>query len=187
MTRSATPRRPRSDRGMLVGVSRIVAFDRVDTPLGTMHVAATPRGVAAMSRETSTDHFIERLARRFPRREPVPDAAAARDATEWLLGYLAGARSDAPALDLEGITAFDARVYDAVVAIPYGATATYGDVARVIGSPRAARAVGGALSRCPLFPAVPCHRVVLASDGVSGWGGGDIALKRRLIALEGGA
>ena len=161
-----------------------VAFDRIQTPLGPMHVAATPSGIAAMSRDPSTEQFVERLARRFPGREPVPDSAGAREATDWLIGYLAGARREAPLLDLEGIGAFDARVYAAVAAIPYGRTATYGEVAMAVGSPRAARAVGGALSRCPLFPAVPCHRVVLASDGVSGWGGGDIAVKRRLIALE---
>jgi O-6-methylguanine DNA methyltransferase len=56
-------------------------------------------------------------------------------------------------------------------------------VAAAIGSPRAARAVGNALARCPLFPAVPCHRVVRAADGWSGWGG-DVALKRRLLTAE---
>ena len=102
----------------------------------------------------------------------------------WLVGYLHGTRHEQPSIDLAGIGTFDARVYEAVADIPYGGTATYGDVAVVIGSPRAARAVGGALARCPLFPAVPCHRVVLSSDGFSGWGGGDITLKRRLLDLE---
>ncbi len=65
-----------------------------------------------------------------------------------------------------------------------GETVTYGEVAALIGSPGAARAVGNAMSRCPLFPAVPCHRVVRAADGWSGWGGDD-RLKRRLLAAEG--
>ena len=70
--------------------------------------------------------------------------------------------------------------------MPAGETVTYGEVAALIGSPGAARAVGGAMSRCPLFPAVPCHRVVRASDGWSGWGGDD-RLKRRLLRAEGSA
>jgi O-6-methylguanine DNA methyltransferase len=60
---------------------------------------------------------------------------------------------------------------------------TYGDVAAAIGHPGAARAVGGAMARCPLFPAVPCHRVVRAADGWSGWGGSD-GRKRMLLARE---
>ena len=70
------------------------------------------------------------------------------------------------------------------VRCPPGETVTYGEVAVLIGSPGAARAVGNAMSRCPLFPAVPCHRVVRAADGWSGWGGDD-RLKRRLLAAEG--
>ena len=75
------------------------------------------------------------------------------------------------------------RVYEVVRGVPAGETVTYGEVAVMAGSPGAARAVGGAMSRCPLFPAVPCHRVVRASDGWSGWGP-DPGLKRRLLAAE---
>jgi methylated-DNA-[protein]-cysteine S-methyltransferase len=67
--------------------------------------------------------------------------------------------------------------------VPAGETITYGEVAALVGSPGGGRAVGGAMARCPLFPAVPCHRVVRASDGWSGWGG-DVALKRRLLRGE---
>ena len=88
-----------------------------------------------------------------------------------------------PPVDLRGLSDFDARVYEVVRSVPAGETVTYGDVARLIGSPGSARAVGGAMSRCPLFPAVPCHRVVRASDGWSGWGGDD-RLKRQLLVRE---
>jgi methylated-DNA-[protein]-cysteine S-methyltransferase len=88
-----------------------------------------------------------------------------------------------PAVDLRGLSAFDARVYEVVRSVPAGETITYGEVAALAGSPGAARAVGGAMSRCPLFPAVPCHRVVRAVDGWSGWDG-DVALKRRLLRSE---
>ncbi len=155
-----------------------------ETALGPMLVAVTPRGIAALTSSRDVDRFVAALRRRFPDADPSPDPDAVASAVRWLTAYLAGERRDPARVDLRGIGRWDAAVYEAVRAIPYGTTATYGDVAMAVGSPRAARAVGGALSRCPLFPAVPCHRVVLAADGVSGWGGGDVAVKRRLIALE---
>lgn len=154
-------------------------FARVDTSVGPMWVARTARGVAAAGRAESLEAFLEPLRRRFPDADVVP---ADLDAA-WLDEALEGGRL--PPVDLRGLSAFDAAVYDAVRRIPAGETATYGEIAAVIGSPGAARAVGGAMSRCPLFPAVPCHRVVRASDGWSGWGGDD-RLKRRLLRAERG-
>jgi len=148
-------------------------FARVDSPLGPMWVAETDARVAAASRSDSLESFVAPLRRRFPGFELAPgDVDAA-----WVEGsYL-------PAVDLRGLSAFDQAVYEMVRSVPAGDTITYGEVAALIGSPGAARAVGGAMSRCPLFPAVPCHRVVRASDGWSGWGG-DVALKRRLLEAE---
>ena len=148
-------------------------FARVETSLGPMWVAETDFGVAAASRSGSLESFLAPLRRRFPRSEPVP--------AELDAGWVDGAV--APPVDLRGLTAFDAAVYGAVRSIPPGETMTYGEVAAAVGSPLAARAVGNAMARCPLFPAVPCHRVVRASDGWSGWGG-DPALKRRLLRAE---
>lgn len=152
-------------------------FARVETSIGPMLVAQTEFGIAAVRRADALESFLAALQRRFPHAGPVP---AALD-LDWLTDSLTG--GSLPPVDLRGLSAFDARVYEAVRGIPAGQTATYGDVARLIGSPGAARAVGGAMSRCPLFPAVPCHRVVRAADGWSGWGGDD-RLKRRLLAAE---
>jgi O-6-methylguanine DNA methyltransferase len=121
--------------------------------------------------------FLDRVRRRFPQIEPVP---ATLDAG-WLDDALSG--GPLPPVDLQGVSAFDARVYGVVRSLPAGETATYGEVAMRAGSPGAARAVGNAMARCPLFPAVPCHRVVRASDGWSGWGGSD-GVKRRLLDAE---
>lgn len=148
-------------------------FGRVDGPLGPMWVAETDAGLAAVSRADSPEEFLAALRRRFPGVLPEPDAVDD--------GWLGSGVS--PALDLTGLSPFDARVYDVVRTVPAGETVTYGEVAARIGSPRAARAVGSAMARCPFFPAVPCHRVVRAVDGWSGWGG-DIDLKRRLLAAE---
>jgi O-6-methylguanine DNA methyltransferase len=152
-------------------------FGRAETVLGPMWLAETDAGVAASSRSLALDEFLAGVRRRFPGWAVEPDSIDGR----WVErltsdGWL-------PAVDLRGIPAFDTAVYEAVRSIRAGETMTYGDVARAVGRPGAARAVGGAMGRCPLFPAAPCHRVVRASDGWSGWGG-DPALKRRLVLSE---
>ena len=93
---------------------------------------------------------------------------------------------------LEGVREWDRRVLEGVRTIPRGGTASYGEVARRIGSPGAARAVGGAVGRNPVGLLVPCHRVI-AGDGTLGGYGGSwfgsreelLALKRALLAIEG--
>ena len=153
-------------------------FAHVETSLGPMWVAETDVGVAAVEREMGLEAFLGPLRRRFPDLEPVP---ADLDVA-WLTDALGG--GPLPPVDLRGLSDFDTRVYAAVRSVPAGQTITYAEVAAVVGSPGAARSVGGAMSRGPFFPAVPCHRVVRASDGWSGWGGDD-RLKRRLLAEEG--
>lgn len=151
----------------------VVRFAHLPSPLGPLWVAETDAGVVACSRAASPEPMLDGLRRRFPGWSVEADAVDGA----WLES---GA---APRLDVRGLSAFDAQVYLAVAGVPAGSTVTYGDVAALVGSPGAARAVGRAMARCPLFPAVPCHRVVRASDGWSGWGG-DPALKRRLLAEE---
>ena len=149
-------------------------FARVErSPVGALWVAETDAGVAACSRSLTLEDFLAGLRRRFPDRDLEPGAVDVR----WLQG------GSTPRLDLTGLPPFDAHVYSAVRDVLPGETITYGEVARLVGSPGAARAVGGAMARCPLFPAVPCHRVVRAADGWSGWGG-DVGLKRRLLQDE---
>ena len=154
-------------------VRRSLRFARIETSLGWTWVAETDAGVAAVSRSGSLEAFLAPLRRRFPHLDPEP---AVIDA-DWV------DRGELPDVDLRGLSAFDVAVYRVVRSVPRGETMTYGDVAVAAGSPGAARAVGNAMARCPLFPAVPCHRVVRASDGWSGWGG-DPTLKRRLLAAE---
>jgi O-6-methylguanine DNA methyltransferase len=151
----------------------------IETSLGPMLVVSSPRGVVAVGRDLATVSVDVR--ERLPGAELVPGADAH---AAWLVDWADGLRRDLPPVDLRGIAAFDAAVYAAVRDIGWGERATYGDVAVAIGRPGAARAVGGAMGRCPLFPAVPCHRVVRAADGWSGWGDDD-AVKRRLLDREG--
>jgi methylated-DNA-[protein]-cysteine S-methyltransferase len=93
---------------------------------------------------------------------------------------------------LVGVGEWDRRVLEAVRAIPWGTTRSYGDVARAAGSPRAARAVGGAVGRNPVGLLIPCHRVIAADGSIGGYGGrwpgdrlGSIELKRAILAHEG--
>jgi methylated-DNA-[protein]-cysteine S-methyltransferase len=125
------------------------------------------------------------------------DASAARDGwtrdderfatvRDQLDEYFAGARSTfAFPLRLEGGGSFERRVWDALLAIPYGTTTTYGEIAVWLGAPDGARAVGSANGRNPIAIVVPCHRVIGANGKLTGYGGG-LDRKRALLALEGG-
>jgi len=160
-----------------------IAFAQLETALGPMLAARSAFGVAALSTNLVLDAFLDPLRRRFGGPlEPDPDALATlgRELGEYLAGRR---RRIGLKLDLTGLAAFDGKVYQEARAIPYGATATYGEIAIRVGHPGAARAVGNAMARCPFFPIVPCHRIVRAADGFGGWGG-DPSVKRWLLDLE---
>jgi len=98
--------------------------------------------------------------------------------------YFAGQRKEfALSLDLAG-TAFQRKVWNALLTIPFGETRSYGQIARQIGSPGAVRAVGAANGRNPVSIIAPCHRVIGSTGQLTGFGGG-LDAKARLLALEG--
>ena len=125
----------------------------------------------------------------FGEAAPGPDAAGSNalldKATLQLEEYFAGRRRsfDLP-LDLRG-TEFQLRVWNALLVIPYGETKTYADIARMVATPKAVRAVGAANGANPVAIIVPCHRVIGADGSLVGYGGG-LDLKKRLLALEAG-
>ncbi len=170
------------------------------TDLGPLRVAATADGVCAVELLGTADAFADGLAARGIVVDVMaagPRAGAlAATALRVVEGLLRGeAVDDAAAaipLDLGDRPAWDRLVLEAVRAIPRGATAGYGEVARRIGRTGAARAVGGAVGRNPVGLLVPCHRVIagdgtLGGYGVAAWGGREAALetKRALLTLEG--
>jgi methylated-DNA-[protein]-cysteine S-methyltransferase len=125
-------------------------------------------------------------------RLPLPDAAAVpadvRDAIEGIQAVLEGKRRDLRDLRLDerGIDSFRRRVYAATRDVQPGTIATYGQVARAIGEPEAARDVGAALARNPMPVIVPCHRVIAANGALHGFSApGGIETKRRMLQLEG--
>jgi methylated-DNA-[protein]-cysteine S-methyltransferase len=189
-------------------------------PRGPLHIAATDRGVVAIDLMSPRDEFIAGLERRLGAAPAWqtggpsaasgglpgatggpsaaaggPSAAAHLRAAELALARFfdgdAGAFDRLP-LDLEDRPAWDRSVLAAVAGLRRGMTASYGEIARIIGRPGAARAVGGAVGRNPVSLAIPCHRVIAGDGTLGGYGGGwwgsreeRLALKRELLAREG--
>jgi len=160
----------------------------IDSPVGPLRIAVSDVGVAEVSftGSESEEAFRRRvLARGF---DLVPAGALAtgiEPVTAQLAEYFGGQRNrfDLP-IDFGGITPFTRSVLDATATVPFGELATYGDIAARIGSPGASRAVGNALGRNPIPVIVPCHRIVRSDSSIGGYTGG-IAIKERLLAIEG--
>ena len=155
-----------------------------DTPVGSMLCATSERGLAYVRLPRASGRgFAGWLRKHAPGAEVRAGFAPNRAAAQQILEYLDGKRVafDLP-LDLRG-TDFQRRVWAELLAIPYGETRTYAELARTLGEPGAARAVGTANGANPCAIVVPCHRVVAAGGKLGGFGGG-LPLKRRLLALE---
>jgi methylated-DNA-[protein]-cysteine S-methyltransferase len=162
-----------------------IAYRTVDTPVGALLLAATPRGLvrvayAVQDHDAVLDHLARAVSPRILR-APARLDAVAREIEE----YFAGRRHafDVP-LDLQLAHGFRRAVLAQLREIAYGATASYAAVARAAGHPRAVRAVGTACATNPLPVVVPCHRVV-RSDGSIGQYVGGVAAKETLLSLEG--
>jgi methylated-DNA-[protein]-cysteine S-methyltransferase len=164
-----------------------VAYTTVDSPVGTLVLAATPVGLARLAyvEGEDTDAILEDLAARLsPRMLSAPRRldAPRRELDEYFAGRRR--RFDVP-LDLGLMTDFTRRVLEATAAIPYGESSSYMEVAARAGSPGGYRAAGNALGSNPLPIVLPCHRVRHSGGGLGGYSGG-VERKRRLLAIERG-
>ncbi len=153
-------------------------------PLGMARLWGTDRGLLLIALPGESRGFAETWLRRATGAAccvEAPEALA--DAAAQIAEYFAGTRSefDLP-LDWRG-TPFQRAVWEAVMAVPYGETRTYGEIAAVLDRPHAARAVGAANGANPLAPIVPCHRLIGGDGSLRGYGAG-LPMKRWLIALE---
>jgi len=199
---------------MLRVVPHRIAFAATPGPWGPIHVAASAAGVVAIDILAPAEEFEAELERRFghgaaarvapgspgrnggePESGDVRAAAAhLRDGLGAVARFLDGqsdAFDDLP-LDLADRPAWDRAVFEAVRAVPWGATSSYGRIAMAIGRRGAARAVGGAVGRNPVSLAIPCHRVIAGDGTLGGYGGGwwgsrelRLDLKRELLGREG--
>jgi methylated-DNA-[protein]-cysteine S-methyltransferase len=165
-----------------------VAYATFDSPLGTLLLAATPRGLVRLAyvEFEDGDEVLEQLATKV---SPRVLAAPRRldDPRRELDQYFAGRRRqfDLP-LDWQLTRGFARRVLEATNRIPYGRTATYKQVATAAGNERAFRAAGNALGSNPIPIVVPCHRILHSGGGLGGYTGG-LDRKRLLLAVEAGA
>jgi methylated-DNA-[protein]-cysteine S-methyltransferase len=161
-----------------------VAYRILDTPVGSLLIAATPVGVVRIAfAAQGHDAVLDDLARRVsPRvlRAPSRLDLAARQMDE----YFSGRRHsfDLP-LDLQLAHGFRRLVLGRLADLDYGSTVSYAAVAAALGNPKAVRAVGTACATNPVPVVVPCHRVVRSDGGVGGYVGG-VEAKRALLALE---
>ena len=167
-------------------VSDTISYTTRPTPIGTMYMAATDRGICRITYDATDEEFIEDLTVRY-RREVVysPEHPQLQDVETQIDRYFLGElQTFATALDfLEG-TPFHQQVWRTLTTIPYGQVRSYKWVAEQIGKPLAARAVGQANSRNRISILIPCHRVINHDGGIGGFGD-RIDIKAYLLRLEG--
>jgi methylated-DNA-[protein]-cysteine S-methyltransferase len=153
-----------------------IYFTEFASPIGKLRITGTGAALTGVFMETERHASAQS-------RDAVRDAAPLREARQQLDEYFGGERREfSLVLDADG-TEFQRSVWRALRGIPYGATASYGDIAKRIRNPKAVRAVGLANGRNPISIIIPCHRVIGADGSLTGYGGG-IERKRFLRALE---
>jgi methylated-DNA-[protein]-cysteine S-methyltransferase len=174
------------DRDMMQG-SR-THYCLFDTAIGICGVAWSARGVVRLQLpESNPDTTEARLARQATKAVTLLPPAI-EETIDQLQSYAGGHREDFSAiiLDLTGIAAFEQSVYAVARTIPFGETLSYGEIARQIEAPDAARAVGQALGRNPIPIIIPCHRILAKGHRIGGFSApGGARTKERLLALEG--
>jgi methylated-DNA-[protein]-cysteine S-methyltransferase len=162
-----------------------VAFDVLDdTPVGSLLVGVSDRGLCRVHFDPDPEQELERLARSFgPRilRSPRAIDRVRKELDEYFAGRRRGFDLE---LDLRSAPEFHQRVLAELNRVEYGHTTTYGTLAAQVGAPKAARAVGTVMNRNPVPIVLPCHRVVGASGSLVGYGGG-LDRKEWLLRLEG--
>ena len=161
-----------------------VAYDLAETPVGTLLVAASDRGLCRISFDPEPEREAEALARAFGARV-LRVARPVDDVRRQLEEYFAGKRHEFELdVDLRPAAPFSRSVLERLAKVPHGEVTTYGALARAAGRPRAARAVGTVMNRNPIPIVLPCHRVIGSNGALVGYGGG-LDRKRLLLSLEG--
>ena len=164
-------------------IAASIRYTISDSPLGRMLIAATERGICSIQFARSDSELIEGLKREFPFAVRKPDQTGLEVWVAALLSKMTGRElNTALPLDIRA-TAFQRRVWTYLQSIPFGATRSYGDVAKAIGQPSASRAVARACATNPVAVAIPCHRVVREDGSISGYRWG-VERKKALLELE---
>ncbi len=160
-----------------------IYYAGIETPLGVMWAAASETGFIQFSISGSKERFMKELAAHI-KAEYVEEPSRFKSLKAELDRYFKGETfAFKGPFDMRG-TQFQVDVWKAIYSIPYGRLASYGDLAKQIGRPKAVRAVGNAVGDNPMGLIVPCHRVVWGSGGIGGFTGG-LEWKRKLLKHEG--
>ncbi len=164
-------------------IAAAIRYTCADSPLGRMLIAATDRGICSIQFARSDGELIEGLRREFPFAVRKPDDSGLQAWAEALLSQMNGKELNSTLpLDIRA-TAFQRRVWTYLQSIPFGATRSYGEVAKAIGRPTASRAVARACATNPVAVAIPCHRVVREDGNISGYRWG-VERKKTLLEME---
>lgn len=161
-----------------------IAYATAESPLGRVLVAATEKGVCMVVLGAGERGLVNALAAEYPAAEIRRDEGALSGRLDAVLDRIGGGPGAELPLDVRA-TAFRWRVWEALSAIPAGETRSYGEIARAIGRPGAARAVGRACATNPVAVVVPCHRAVGAAGGLTGYRWG-VGRKKALLKAEKG-
>ena len=163
-------------------------FAIFDTPIGRCGIVWGERGIVSVQLPMGDEKKTRtRLQQRHGDIDEAAPPAKVQAAIEGIVELLAGKPNDLSdvVLDLDGVPEFNRGVYDIARTIPPGKTMTYGDIAKQLGDPQAAQAVGQALGANPFAVIVPCHRVVAAGGKSGGFSaGGGAKTKLRMLAIE---
>jgi methylated-DNA-[protein]-cysteine S-methyltransferase len=158
-----------------------LAYKLMESPVGKLKLVASDKGLVAVLWETDGPRRVRLSEQIEDEKHPI-----LVETERQLREYFAGKRQEFNVpLDMKG-TRFQKDVWEALLAIPFGETRSYGQLARQLGNPRATRAVGAANGRNPVSIIVPCHRVIGSSGKLTGFAGG-LETKAHLLSLEDGA
>jgi len=158
-----------------------LAYKLIDSPVGELKLVASDKGLVAILWENDSPRRVRLSELVEDEHHPV-----LVETERQLKEYFAGKRKAfSVALDMRG-TRFQKDVWEALLAIPFGETRSYGRLAKQLGNPRATRAVGAANGKNPVSIIVPCHRVIGSSGKLTGFAGG-LDVKARLLSFERGS
>ena len=165
------------------GRGALVTYTIVLSEFGFLLIAATSHGVCWLGIHPSAAHLESALRGDFPKAAMMRNDDAMREVAERVTAFVGGTRASLELpLDIRA-TPFQLAVWRELCVIPRGATSSYGEIARRLGQPRAARAVGRANGSNPLAVLIPCHRAVAADGELTGYRWG-VDCKRRLLQRE---
>ncbi len=159
-------------------------YTSIDSPIGTVFIASTSKGICAISLAVSEDAFLSEIKKYgIPERDDNRFIELRKD----LKGYFSGKKIDFHKYHLDILlgTEFQKKVWEKLLEITYGETRSYKWLAEKVGSPNGFRAVGGANGRNPIPIIIPCHRVINSDGSLGGYSGG-VWIKEWLLKLEKG-